>query len=192
MTKPRRYGGKSHPGMPTQEQTRPISTETSNPYEKKLFLISPAKTSLEKSTDENWWPNRADIVENLISRRQLRSRRDQWRRKLAIFTKKELFLISPAKTSLKKTKVVNWWPNRRDMVGNLIPRRQLRSRRDQWRRKLAIFTKKELFLISPANTSLRKTKVVSWWPNRADMVGNLIPRRQLRSKRDQYRRKLAI
>ena len=34
MTKPRRYGGKSHPGMPTQEQTRPISTETTNLYEK--------------------------------------------------------------------------------------------------------------------------------------------------------------
>ena len=30
MTKPRRYGGKSHPATPTQEQTRPISTETSN------------------------------------------------------------------------------------------------------------------------------------------------------------------
>ena len=34
MTKPRRYGGKSHPAVPTQEQTRPISTETSNLYEK--------------------------------------------------------------------------------------------------------------------------------------------------------------
>ena len=33
MTKPRRYGGKSHPATPTQEQTRPISTETSNLYE---------------------------------------------------------------------------------------------------------------------------------------------------------------
>ena len=30
MTKPRRYGGKSHVATPTQEQTRPISTETSN------------------------------------------------------------------------------------------------------------------------------------------------------------------
>ena len=30
MTKPRRYGGKSHPATPTQEQTRPISTEASN------------------------------------------------------------------------------------------------------------------------------------------------------------------
>ena len=30
MTKPRRYGGKPHPATPTQEQTRPISTETSN------------------------------------------------------------------------------------------------------------------------------------------------------------------
>ena len=30
MTKPRRYGGKSHPATPTQEKARPISTETSN------------------------------------------------------------------------------------------------------------------------------------------------------------------
>ena len=30
ITKPRRYGGKSHPATPTQEQTRPISTEASN------------------------------------------------------------------------------------------------------------------------------------------------------------------
>ena len=42
MTKPRRYGGKSHPATPTQEQTRPISTETSNLYENILFLISAA------------------------------------------------------------------------------------------------------------------------------------------------------
>ena len=34
MTKPRRYGGKSHNATPTQEQTRPISTETSNLYKK--------------------------------------------------------------------------------------------------------------------------------------------------------------
>ena len=185
MTKPRRYGGKSHPATPTQEQTRPISTETSNLVEKgTLFVIFPAKTSLEKTKHCNWWPNRADMVGNLIPRSQLRSRRDQWRRTLAIFSKKKLFSISPAKTSLKKTKVAGWWPNRADMVENLIPRRQLRSKRDQWRRKLAIFTKKELFLISPAKTSLKKTKVVSWWPNRGYMVENLIPRRQLRSRRD--------
>ena len=49
MTKPRRYGGKSHPATPTQEKARPMTTETSNLYEKKLFLISPAKTSLEKT-----------------------------------------------------------------------------------------------------------------------------------------------
>ena len=34
MTKLRRYGEKSHPATPTQEQTRPISTETSNLYKK--------------------------------------------------------------------------------------------------------------------------------------------------------------
>ena len=50
MTKPRRYGGKSHPATPTQEQTRPISTETSNLVEKStLFVIFPVKTSLEKT-----------------------------------------------------------------------------------------------------------------------------------------------
>ena len=34
MTKQRGYGGKFNPGMPSQEQTRPISTETSNLYKK--------------------------------------------------------------------------------------------------------------------------------------------------------------
>ena len=247
MTKPRRYGGKSHPATPTQEQTRPISTETSNPYEKYTvsdiscvnghcrnktlqvdaqtaqiwgkissrdansganetnidgnqqsiqkiycFWYLLRKRALSKQNVASWWPNRADMGENLIPRRQLRSKRDQWRRKLAIYTKNILFLISPTKTSLEKTKVASWWPNRADMVENLIPRPQLRSRRDQWRRKLAICTKNILFLISPTKPSLEKTKVASWWPNRADMGENLIPRRQLRSKRDQYRRKLAI
>ena len=96
MTKPRRYGGKSHPAMPTQEQTRPISTETSNLDKKKLFLMSPAKTRLEKKNVASWWPNRAGMGENLIPRRQLRSKRDQYRRKLAIYTKHILFMISPA------------------------------------------------------------------------------------------------
>ena len=41
MTKPRRYGVKSHLATPTQEQTRPMTTETSNLYEKKaVFDIS--------------------------------------------------------------------------------------------------------------------------------------------------------
>ena len=155
MTKPRRYGGKSHSATPTQEQTRPISTEFSNLVGKiTLFVIFPAKTGIEKTKDASWWPNRADMVGKLISRPQLRSRRDQWRRKLAIFTENTLFLIGAAQTGIVETKVANWWPNRADMVGNLISRPQLKSRRDQWRRKLAIFTLKKLFLISPAKTSL--------------------------------------
>ena len=41
MTKPRRYCGKSHLATPTQEQTRPMTTEISNLVEKKaLFDIS--------------------------------------------------------------------------------------------------------------------------------------------------------
>ena len=95
MTKPRRYGGKSHPATPTQEQTRPISTETSNLVE---------KSTLWYFLQTSWWPNRADMVENLIPRRQLRSKRAQYRRKLAIYTKNTLFLMSPAKTSLEKKK----------------------------------------------------------------------------------------
>ena len=63
---------------------------------------------------------RADMVENLIPRRQLRSKRAQYRRKLAIYTKNTLFLMSPAKRGLKKKNVANWWPNRADMVENLI------------------------------------------------------------------------
>ena len=157
-----------------------------------LFLMSPAKTSIEKKNIANWWPNRADMGENLIPRRQLRSKRDQYWRKLAIYTKNTLFLMSPAKTSIEKKNIANWWPNRTDMVENLIPRRQLRSKRDQYWRKLAIYTKNTLFLMSPAKTSIEKKNVANWWPNRADMGENLIPRRQLRSKRDQYRRKLAI
>ena len=243
MTKPRRYGGKSHPATPTQEQTRPISTETSSLVGKStLFVIFPAKTGIKKTKVASWWPNRADMVENLIPRRQLRSKRDQYRRKLAIYTNNTLFVMSPAKTSLEqadtkprryggkshpakptqeqtrpmstetsnlvgkstlfvifpaktgieKTKVASWWPNRADMVENLIPRRQLRSKRDQYRRKLAIYKKKyAVFDVSCKNGHWKKN-VASWWPNRAGMAENLIPQCQLRSKRDQYRRKLAI
>ena len=150
MTKLRRYGGNSHPATPTQEQTRPISTETSNLYKKKAVFDVSCKNEHWKKNVASWWPNRAGMVENLIPRRQLRSKRDQYRRKLAIYTKNILFLISPAKTSCEKTNVASWWPNRADMVENLIPRRQLRSKRDQYRRKLAIYTKNILFLISPA------------------------------------------
>ena len=47
MTKPYRYGGKSHPGTPTQVQTWPITTETSNLYVKKAALDISCK-------DEHW------------------------------------------------------------------------------------------------------------------------------------------
>ena len=84
MTKPRRYGGKSHPATPTQEQTRPISTETSNLYKKYAVFDVSSKNERWKTKVASWWPNRAGMVENLIPRRQLRSKRDQYRRKLAI------------------------------------------------------------------------------------------------------------
>ena len=64
--------------------------------------MSPAKTNIEKKYIASWWPNRAGMVENLIPRRQLRSKRDQYRRKLAIYTKNTLFLMSLAKTSIEK------------------------------------------------------------------------------------------
>ena len=99
------------------------------------------------------------MVENLIRRRQLRSKRDQYRRKLAVYTKKiYCFWYILRKRALSKQNVASWWPNRAGMVENLIPRRQLRSKRDQYRRKLAIYTKNILFLMSPAKTSLEKKK----------------------------------
>ena len=62
MTKPRRYGGKSHPATPTQEQTRPISTETSNLVEKSTlwyFLqrraLKKQKLQVDDQTAEIWW-----------------------------------------------------------------------------------------------------------------------------------------
>ena len=62
MTKPRRYGGKSHPATPTQEQTRPISTETSN-LDKKYPVFDtscknePKKKTLQidDQTAQIWW-----------------------------------------------------------------------------------------------------------------------------------------
>ena len=50
MTKPRRYGGTSHPATPTQEQTRPISTETSNLYKKYAVFDLLEKRALKKKT----------------------------------------------------------------------------------------------------------------------------------------------
>ena len=57
MTKPRRYGGKSHPATPTQEQTRPITTETSNPYKNTLQrrALKKQKLQVDDQTAEIWW-----------------------------------------------------------------------------------------------------------------------------------------
>ena len=51
MTKPRRYGWKSHPAMPTLEQTRPMTTETSNLYKKyAVFDVSCKNQPWKKKT----------------------------------------------------------------------------------------------------------------------------------------------
>ena len=63
MTKPRKYGGKSHPGMPTQEQTRPISTETSNLVDKNTLFwyllqrraLKKQKLQVDDQTAQIWW-----------------------------------------------------------------------------------------------------------------------------------------
>ena len=55
MTKPRRYGGKSHPATPTQEQTRPISTENINLYKKYAVFDVSCKNEL-------WKKNRCKLM----------------------------------------------------------------------------------------------------------------------------------
>ena len=62
MTKPRRYGGKSHSATPTQEQTRPISTEFSNLVGKFTlwyFLqrraLKKQKIQVDDRTAQIWW-----------------------------------------------------------------------------------------------------------------------------------------
>ena len=139
MTKPRRYGGKSHPETPTQEQTRPISTETSNLYKKYAVFDVSCK-------NEHWKKKRCKLMTKprryggkshpaTPTQEQTRPISTETSNLVEIST---LFVMFPAKTSLEKTKVASWWPNRADMGENLIPRRQLRNKRDQYRRKLAI------------------------------------------------------
>ena len=62
MAKPRRYGGKSHPATPTQEQTRPKTTETGNLVEKSTlwdFLqrraLKKQKLQVDDQTAQIWW-----------------------------------------------------------------------------------------------------------------------------------------
>ena len=65
MTKPRRYGGKSHPATPTQEQTRPITTEASNLYKKKYCFwyllqrraLKKQKLQVDDQTAQIWGKN---------------------------------------------------------------------------------------------------------------------------------------
>ena len=109
MTKPRRYGGKSHPATP-QEQTRPISTETSNQIKNNtLFLISPAKTSFEKT-------KRCKLITKPRSRYSGKSHpatpTQEQTRPISTETsnlveKSTLFVIFPAKTSIEKTNVAS-------------------------------------------------------------------------------------
>ena len=105
MTKPRRYGGKSHPATPTQEQTRPISTETSNLD--KQYTVSDIscvnghcrnKTlQADDQTAQVWWK---------ISSRDANSGANETNDDgNAIYTKNTLFLMSPAKTSLENKNV---------------------------------------------------------------------------------------
>ena len=138
MTKPRRYGGKSHPATPTQEQTRPISTETSNLYKK--YNVSDISCK-----NEPWKRKRCKLVtkpRRYGGKSHPATPTQEQTRPILTETsnlyKNTLFLTSPAKTSLENKNVASWWPNRAGMVENLIPRRQLRSKRDQYRRKLAI------------------------------------------------------
>ena len=63
MTKPRRYCGKPHPATPTQEQTRPISTETSNLNKKYAVsdiccvngLCRNKALQIDDQTAQIWW-----------------------------------------------------------------------------------------------------------------------------------------
>ena len=69
------------------------------------FLYLLRKRALSKQNVANWWPNRADMVENLILGCQLRSRRDQQRQKLATLTKKSCFWYLLQRRALKKQKM---------------------------------------------------------------------------------------
>ena len=99
--------GKSHPATPTQEQTRPISTETSNLHKK--YTVSDIscvnghcrnKTlQADDQTAQVWWK---------ISSRDANSGANETNIDgNAIYTKNTLFLMSPAKTSLENKNVAS-------------------------------------------------------------------------------------
>ena len=113
MTKPRKYGGKSHPGMPTEEQTRPISTETSNLVDKNTLFwyllqrraLKRQKLQVDDQTAQIWWKISSWDANSGANETNIDGTSN-------LVEKNTLFLISPAKTSLEKTKDANWWPNR--------------------------------------------------------------------------------
>ena len=138
MTKPRRYGGKSHPATPTQEQTRPISTETSNLYKKYAVFDVSCK-------NERWKNKRCKLMtkpRRYGGKSHPATPTQEQTRPIStetsnLYKKYAVFAVSCKNEHWKKN-VASWWPNRAGMGENLIPRRQLKSKRDQYPRKLAI------------------------------------------------------
>ena len=164
MTNPRRYGGKSHPATPTQEQTRPISTETSNLVEKYCCFWFCCVNGHCRNKTLQIDDQTAQICGNLIPATPTQEQTRQWRRKLAIYTKNILFLISPTKTSLEKNKRLQvddqtaqiWWKSH-PATPTQEQTRPISTETSNLYEKYAVFD------VSCKNERW-KNKRCSWWP----------------------------
>ena len=244
MTKPRRYGGKSHPATPTQEQTRPITTETSNLYKKKNCFwlqrraLKKQKLQVDDQTAEIWWKSHlatptqeqtkpiSTETSNLYGKYAVsdrccanghcrnkscklmtKPRRYGGKAHLATPTQEQTRPISTETSNLYGKYAVSDRCCVNGHFWNKSCKLMTKPRRYGGKSHLATPTQEQTRPISTETSNLYKQyavcdvscknehwkkSVASWWPNRAGMVENLIPQRQLRSKRDQYRRKLAI
>ena len=193
MTKPRRYGWKSHPATPTQEQTRPISTETSN-LDKKYAVFDVS------CKNEHWKKKRCKLM--------TKPRRYGWKSHPATPTQEQTRPISTETSNLVKKYTVSdiscvnghcrnktlQADDQTAQIGGEISSRDANSGANETNinGNQQSIQKIRCFWYLLRKRAFSKQNVANWWPSRADMVENLIPRRQLRSKRDQYRRKLAI
>ena len=192
MIKPRRYGGKSPPGTPTQEQTRPITTETSNLVEKStLWYFLQRRALKNKSCKLMTKPRRYGGKSHPATPTQeqtspISTETSNLYKKYAVFDvscKNEHWKKKPLQTDDQTTEI--WWK-----ISSWDATQE--QTRPITTETSNLVEKVHCLWFSCKDEPWKKKNVASWWPNRAGMVENLIPQRQLRSKRDKYRRKLAI
>ena len=171
MLKPRRYGGKSHPATPTQEQTRPISTETSNLYKKYAVFDVSCKNEHWKKNVASWWPNRAGMVGNLHPATLTQEQTRPISTETSNLDKKYAVFDVSCKNEPWKKKRCKLMTKPRRYGGKSHPATPTQEQT----RPISTETSNlvEKYAVSDiccVNGHCRNKNIANWWPNRADMV----------------------